>query len=1066
MLRTTMVSFVCAGTVLLAFAAPPVMARHAATHAFSSSFKSPLGIPAGERGLDGIAVDEETGYVYLENVASGIPLEKYSATGTPVAFTAPEANSSNTLLTPGGGGFRAGTVEVDNSGNPATKGRIYTIAESGINAFEPSGERVGGNFPLELDGRDLAIEPGTGNLWILFFGGRVTEYSPEGVLLGKFFEGPGESARIAMDEHGNFYLAGYFTVYRYNLPSEHLETFGNGTDVAVDPTTDDIYTYWGGTKAMQYGVGGALLFEFGVPPESTNGIPTIGVNGATGVVYRGIGGTIELYAPGPSVTLPDATTDPPTNFAATSATVHGTINPDGEPTEQCYFEWGSTTAYSHKTSCEEGSVLSGSTPESVSLSLSGLQKGTTYHYRVVAVNPNGTISGLDRSFSPSSPPTFSDEHVGDVHSDSVVLHGAIDPEGAATSYQFEYGLEDCASSTCNALPVSHLPLGLAPLQNSIKVTGLEAGTTYHYRVVAENQSGSAVGGDHTFTTFPITAILEDPCPNAHVRQQTSGALLMNCRAYELVSAGNAGGYDVESTLVPGQEPFVGYPEVGPESRVLYAVHDGAIPGSGNPANHGRDTYIASRGPDGWSTKYVGIPSDNPYSNGSFASILLEADSKLTTFAFGGEGICSPCFGDGSTNIPLRLPDGSLVEGMAGSQSPGVTNPAGHVGRYLSADGEHLVFGTTAKLEATGNENGDVTIYERGLAEGTTEVVSTLPEGETMSGSGIGELDVSSSGSRVIVGRKISTDSAGNEYWHLYLHMAGSSHSVDLTPGAGSGALYAGMTDDGSRIFFSTRDKLLSADTDTSADIYEAEVDNGGTMHLELVSVGESGPSNSDECNPPGEWNTVAGGPDCSAVAFAGGAGVASEAGTFYFLSPEALDLSNPENLSVDDQANLYVVKPGEPPHFVATLDSSTGKPPPKPPQHHLSTANFVAGLSAPEAMTIDQSTHDLYVNAIGGGGKVFRYETGGSTGAPKNFTAGPAPGTNTITGLSFEGGGTETQVAVDSSGGELAGDIYVANYGYPVKIFAPDGSSLGSISVPSACGVAVGGDGSVYARLL
>ena len=117
------------------------------------------------------------------------------------------------------------------------------------------------------------------------------------------------------------------------------------------------------------------------------------------------------------------------------------------------------------------------------------------------------------------------------------------------------------------------------------------------------------------------------------------------------------------------------------------------------------------------------------------------------------------------------------------------------------------------------------------------------------------------------------------------------------------------------------------------------------MHLELVSVGESGPSNSDECNPPGEWNTVAGGPDCSAVAFAGGAGVASEAGTFYFLSPEALDRSNPENLSVDDQANLYVVKPGEPPDFVATLDSSTGKPPPKPPQHHLSTANFVAGLS-------------------------------------------------------------------------------------------------------------------------
>ena len=62
------------------------------------------------------------------------------------------------------------------------------------------------------------------------------------------------------------------------------------------------------------------------------------------------------------------------------------------------------------------------------------------------------------------------------------------------------------------------------------------------------------------------------------------------------------------------------------------------------------------------------------------------------------------------------------------------------------------------------------------------------------------------------------------------------------------------------------------------------------------------------------------------------------------------------------------------------------------------------GSAGPEAMTIDQATHDLYVNAVGGGGKVYRYETGGSAGAPKNFTAGPAPGTNTITGLGLRRG--------------------------------------------------------------
>ena len=65
---------------------------------------------------------------------------------------------------------------------------------------------------------------------------------------------------------------------------------------------------------------------------------------------------------------------------------------------------------------------------------------------------------------------------------------------------------------------------------------------------------------HTFTTLrPLSAQI-DACPNAHVRQQTSAAQLLDCRAYELVSAANTGGYDVESDLVAGQTPFAGYPE--------------------------------------------------------------------------------------------------------------------------------------------------------------------------------------------------------------------------------------------------------------------------------------------------------------------------------------------------------------------------------------------------------------------------------------------------------------------------------------------------------------------------
>ena len=71
------------------------------------------------------------------------------------------------------------------------------------------------------------------------------------------------------------------------------------------------------------------------------------------------------------------------------------------------------------------------------------------------------------------------------------------------------------------------------------------------------------------------------------------SLLLDCRAYELVTAANAGGYDVESDLVPLQTPFAAYPNA--DDRVLYGLHYGSIPNiAGSPPNYGVDPYVAER----------------------------------------------------------------------------------------------------------------------------------------------------------------------------------------------------------------------------------------------------------------------------------------------------------------------------------------------------------------------------------------------------------------------------------------------------------------------------------------
>jgi hypothetical protein len=527
-----------------------------------------------------------------------------------------------------------------------------------------------------------------------------------------------------------------------------------------------------------------------------------------------------------------------------------------------------------------------------------------------------------------------------------------------------------------------LGAGVDEALNAIELKGLDPDTIYYYRVVMTNAKGTVTNvTNHFFKTFGNT-VLPPPCANDLGRQQTGAALLLDCRAFELVSAANTGGYDVESSLVPGQEPYAGYPLASNPSRVLYAIHDGAIPGlPGNPTNKGLDPYVATRGEDGWTTKYVGIPANATPSAGPFSSSLLAADAGLNTFAFGGDDLCAPCFSDNSTGIPMRIADGSLVQGMAGTANPGAA--AAHDGlvtKAFSDDGSHFVFGSVLPYELDGyNNTGDVSIYDRDLDTGLTQVVSKTPAGANLpclqgagtchspaNTSGIAELDISDDGSRIVVGQRVSKDPVGKEYFHLYMHIGTDPHTVDLTPGTTTGAHFDGMSSDGSQVYFTTRDPLTTTsnqDTDTSVDLFRASVDQSGAMSLSRVSTGTGvgdGSGNYNGCDPsgnsksPDDWNTFTGGvTDCSVVAVGGGGGVAPGDGTVYFLSPEKLD-----GAGTSGSPNLFVVRPGSSPKFVTTLASNANHP--FAPDKHLLDYELT-GFSIPSAAAIDHATGSYYV---------------------------------------------------------------------------------------------------------
>ena len=929
---------------LLGFAAP-ASATLVHTHEVVGSFNG-----AGSKSAEGstgpfgrpynIGIEQESGTVYVSDQGYGGVIDKFNAGGTPVPFSALGPGVNSVVASAFGVGGDT-DLPVDNSGT-STQGQFYSFTPyTPIHAHAKDGtEILGPNFPLQSPGPNcgLAVDP-HGNVWMAVSGEGLTEFSSGGAPLGKTIPiTEYGSCHLAIDQSSSSPTSGYIYVEdSYAGTGVHVyDSTGTekyrinqfGLSMAVDPSNSHIYIDDGQfVREYEPSTGstpGALVSTFGEPDPAHSfgglcGSEGVAVNELTHYVYASnCDGRVYMFGSAVEYIVPNVLTDT-AEIHPTTALLRGHVDPDGgKDITDCHFDWGINSGYGEIAPCTPSTIHGTDPNTAVSAEISGLTPGTEYHYRLVASSENGKVIGADQTFKPQGPPVVSGQFASDVNSDGARILGRVDPDGAESSYHFEYG-PDTGYGT--SIPLTDVKTK-SPTETELvatNITGLAPNTSYHFRITASNEQGTTHGADRQFTTFALYSGGSDRCANAQVRKQTGAALLLDCRAYELVSAAYTGGYDVESDLIPGQAPLVAEPQA--PDRLLYSLHYGAIPGiAGNPPNLGLDPYVAERGADSWTTRYVGVAADGAPSTNAFGSPLAAADSSLSAFAFGGELLCEPCFSDGTTGIPVRLPDGALVQGMAGALNPGAgAKPAGYVGRALSADGSHLVFGSTSKFEPDGNSNGDITIYDRNLETGTTAVVSKAPNGSgTMTGPGIGELDISTNGSRILVGRKISTDAAGNTYWHLYMNTGDSGQTIDLTPSTTAGVLYDGMTADGSKAFFTTPDSLLAADTDGSSDLYEADVSGGGAA-LQLVSTGSGGTGNTDACTPVNansltHWNSVSAAASCDVLGLAGGSGVASDDGTVFFLSPERLDGNG-----VANAANLFIRRPGGSPQLVATL---------------------------------------------------------------------------------------------------------------------------------------------------
>jgi hypothetical protein len=1023
-----------------------------------------------------VAVDQASGSMYALTTQTGVRLYKFDAQGHPSNFASTGTSELNLGATETCSCSEP-KLKVDNSGGPH-QGRIYVaidFIDNRVFAIEPSGAPAGGNFPLPIGSENLVVSPVSGNFYLSGtpLVERAYEYNQEGVKTNHIVDLSqfGGTFRYESGPHDEiFAYAREYGLLKVNQAGGVIGTIPSGGSFTygVDQVSGDVLEPRFKEGVLYDNEGDQLP---GITWPTEEGAQWVALNGANHYIYVAFRNSIAVFKPLAPVTLAEAQNRPATNIHATSLTLNASVEPSGVETTECVFEYGTsahfgTITYENTAPCEQGGNLTGASPVAVSADISSLSQGGTYHWRLKVTNANGSYWTRDATVIPSEAPVVVNSFVTDAHLDSIVFHAEITAEGAATTYHVLYGTGNCTAEpgTCARTPeTGSIGTGLVPVAIAYKLTGLQPGTTYHYVVVASNQSGSGQSTEGTFTTFPSSPVLEDKCANAHVRQQTGAALLSDCRAYELVSAANANGYDVESYLTEGQMPFAGYPEAEGPSRLLYGVHDGALPGTGHPTNHGIDPYIATRGDESWSTTYVGVPANLPYSKEAFASPLVGADAKLDTFAFGGEGLCSPCFADGTTGVPVALPDGSIVQGMTGPLNPGTTaEPNLLAKKPVSADGTHLIFGSSAQFVAGA---GEPAIYDRDLATGTTTAVSKLPGGGAIpcvmqcGTDGLAELDVSADGSHIVIGQLLAVDSAGNHYWHLYMNVNDSGQSIDLTPGTTSGAIYGGMTSNGAVVYFTTPDRLTGQDTDESADLYRADVGGAGAA-LTLVSIG-GGNGNSDACDPLADsqnehWNSTSATPNCDVVAVGGGGGVAAEAGATYFLSPELLaGTAEPQDGSAD-QPNLYLSRPGAPLQFVATLESTATGPAELLEQHAFKGTFGAAG-----------NTQFVAVDNSGGPSDGDVYVVDGAHQVIRKYDAEGNPVTSWKSNGEFEPGLSDSIAGIAVG---PTGTLYVAihkelNEGNRIYFYDPEGNPTGATYVdgaPQPIGIAVDNKGEIF----
>ena len=135
---------------------------------------------------------------------------------------------------------------------------------------------------------------------------------------------------------------------------------------------------------------------------------------------------------------------------------------------------------------------------------------------------------VPRSCLPATLPTSEGEHLppaptvttdgaSSVATPDATLNATVDPNGVETKYYFEYGT---TTSYGSYTATANAGAGTSSVPVHAEVTGLAAGTTYYFRIVASSAIGASFGGPVAFTTQPPPTVTTNAASGVLENQAT------------------------------------------------------------------------------------------------------------------------------------------------------------------------------------------------------------------------------------------------------------------------------------------------------------------------------------------------------------------------------------------------------------------------------------------------------------------------------------------------------------------------------------------------------------------